>query len=45
MARSSTNPLAYSALFVLIFFTVAFTVLFLIKSGSVTRHYEGDPDG
>jgi len=44
MARSSTNPLAYSALFVLIIFTVAFTVLFLIKSGAVTRQYEGDPD-
>ncbi len=38
------NPVPLTALIVCVIFTLAFTVLVIVKSGDVRRLYEGDPE-
>ncbi len=44
MARTSTSPLVWTALFVCVILTLAFTVLTLVKQSSITKWHAGDPD-
>jgi hypothetical protein len=38
------NPVPLTALIVCVIFTLAFTVLVIVKSGDVRKYYEGDPE-